>query len=286
MQTANIKRLAKFIKTRHGIYTRRAAGQLPPWTLDPILRQWRFCNIYRELDKVTCWISTYWRTPYQNDPDLWFAMAVARFVNEPEVLELIGYPVPWRRDVFIDIMNERRRAHKTMFNPAYIIVPHNTSTPKAPHIADKILTPLWECRKGLRPTSAIVLLYTYCTTLKKMPGIGSFMAGQIIADLKYVAPLDAAQDWWTFAASGPGSRRGLNRIIGRDIKASWPEAKWCVTLTTLQQKLTPYVADLPRLHAQDVQNVLCEFDKYERVRLGEGTPRRKYSGGASCHTTV
>ncbi len=29
------------------------------------------------------------------------------------------------------------------------------------------------------------------------------------------------------------------------------------------------------LHAQDLQNCLCEFDKWMRVRLGEGKPKRR-----------
>jgi hypothetical protein len=37
-------------------------------------------------------------------------------------------------------------------------------------------------------------------------------------------------------------------------------------------------ARMPQLHAQDLQNCLCEFDKYERVRLGEGRPKAKYNG--------
>ena len=39
-----------------------------------------------------------------------------------------------------------------------------------------------------------------------------------------------------------------------------------------------YDADLPPIHAQALQNCLCEFDKYERVRLGEGRPRNNYPG--------
>jgi hypothetical protein len=104
------------------------------------------------------------------------------------------------------------------------------------------------------------------------------MAGQIIADLKYVAPLDAAQDWWTFAASGPGSRRGLNRVIGRPYKKHWQEKNWRTELVKLQEKLAPYIKDMPRMHAQDAQGCLCEYDKYMRVKNEEGTPRRKFNG--------
>ncbi len=32
----------------------------------------------------------------------------------------------------------------------------------------------------------------------------------------------------------------------------------------------------PRLELRDIEHSLCEFDKYERVRLGEGRPRSMY----------
>lgn len=51
------------IVARHAIYKARGAEQQPPWTKDPILRQYKFCNIYRELDRGTRWISANWRRP-------------------------------------------------------------------------------------------------------------------------------------------------------------------------------------------------------------------------------
>jgi hypothetical protein len=35
-------------------------------------------------------------------------------------------------------------------------------------------------------------------------------------------------------------------------------------------------SDFADLTLMDIQNCLCEFDKYERVRLGEGRPRSYY----------
>ena len=60
------------------------------------------------------------------------------------------------------------------------------------------------------------------------------------------------------------------------------EKKWLYHLQRLHQQITPLVkkAKMPALHAQDLQNCLCEFDKYERTRLGEGRPRSRYQGGA------
>jgi 5-hmdU DNA kinase, helical domain len=104
------------------------------------------------------------------------------------------------------------------------------------------------------------------------------MAAQIVANMKYVEPLRSANDWMTFAASGPGSRPGLNRVLGRPVKANWTEDRWRATFRTLQDAITPELEriGITRLHGQDLQNCLCEFDKYERCRLGEGKPKRRY----------
>jgi len=73
--------LVAWISEREAIRVRREAGQPKPWTDDPILQEGRFCNIRRENDRVTCWIAQNWREPHADDPELWFAMAVARLVN-------------------------------------------------------------------------------------------------------------------------------------------------------------------------------------------------------------
>jgi hypothetical protein len=42
-------------RERESIRRGRLAGALPPWTHDPIFRQWRFCNVHRENDRTTIW---------------------------------------------------------------------------------------------------------------------------------------------------------------------------------------------------------------------------------------
>jgi hypothetical protein len=103
------------------------------------------------------------------------------------------------------------------------------------------------------------------------------MAAQIVADVKQVQLRDA-EDWWTFAASGNGSRRGLNRVLGRNKNKAWDEHAWRAALRTLHEAVAPDLerAGVGRLCGQDLQSCLCEFDKYERVRLGGGKPKRRF----------
>src|SRR5262249_11706029 len=151
--------------------------------------------------------------PNSADPDLWFAMAVARYVNWPDTLAELGYPLPWDREHFIAVLEERARRGHTTWGSAYNIPNAGRSVSKAVHIAD-VLDGLWQARNTLRPKLGDSL----CRYIQRYAGqycVGPFYAGQIIADVKFVEPLKSAGDWWTFAPPGPGSMRGLNRVLGR-----------------------------------------------------------------------
>jgi hypothetical protein len=129
--------LLNFIAERERIRRRRAAGSLAPWTDDPVLRTWSFTNVRREDDRVTRWVATHWREPHCDDPDLWFAMVVAVFVNWPPTLAEIGYPVPWKPDHFRAVMADRTKRFEQLYGPAYRIradqrhpLPPSTKLPK------------------------------------------------------------------------------------------------------------------------------------------------------------
>jgi hypothetical protein len=270
--------LFAFIKERHAIYERRAAGAAKPWTEDPIFQRFKFCNVYRELDTVTRWITVNWRDAHQADPQLWFALAVARYINWPDTLEEIGYPVPWRPAKVLKLMKDRAARKEQVFTGAYFI---NSLGPKYESVVNDRLSELWANRKAVTANlaQATKLADIYAILIRQF-GFGSFMVGQVIADLKYASLWQKVSDWHSWAVSGPGSRRGLNRVCNRPVRKPWKESVWLETLHELGAQIAPLVrkASMLDLHAQDLQGCLCEYDKYERVHLGEGKPRSLYPG--------
>ena len=280
----DVKRFVDFVVARHSVAMVRSAGLGKPWTKDPILQSYRFCNVYRELDTVTQWIDHHWRSALGADRDAWFAMVVARLINHPDSLGLMKVPSSkgWDAADFLRVLNARTSAGDKAFGSAYIVSTNGHAMPKPAYLVQHVLTPLWEQREAYRPRKGDTLA-SFHTRLTTANGLGSFMAAQVVADVKNCTKqtLSHAVDWWSWAAPGPGSIRGLARVVNGDKDKKVPNKGFLQCLHILQTEVNKQAITRgwgANLCTQDIQNCLCEFDKYERVRLGEGTPRQKYPG--------
>ncbi len=273
--------LIAFMQARHAIYLKRKMNMPKPWTTDPILQDYRFCNVYRELDRETVWIKENWREPLKDHSYLFFAMTVARVVNWSPTLEEMRLPIPFDRGDFVRVINKRMALGQQVWTGAYMITTHGNAMPKQQYYADRVLKPIWDARKHLCPKDGDTLA-SFHHRLAAQEGIGSFLAAQVVADTKWHGPLKNARDWWEWAAMGEGSRRGLNRVFDRPYKQRVNPQVWQRDFDTLWREVNKVIingrTNLLMIDAQDLQNCLCEFDKYERVRLSQGRPRSRYPG--------
>ena len=190
---------------------------------------------------------------------------------------MLGYPLPWNPERFLSVMAEC----DTPYGAAYTITAKKGYPSKPAFQAEEIFGPLWEARASIRPRAGDTL-ERFSARLSDFKYLGSFYRGQIIADLKYVEPLRSAPDWATFAEPGPGSKPGLNLVLGRPANAPWTDNEWRGELRWLREEIAP---DLERLglgdlHMQDLQNCCCEIFKFIRARSGERSVRRKYRKAA------
>jgi hypothetical protein len=195
----------------------------------------------------------------------------------PDTLAELSYPVPWNAARFVRVLHQRAERGEKVWTGAYLVGTGGVSTDKAEYIAD-LLTRTWQQRAQVRPPKGSSLA-AFAKRLLAVPGWGSFMVGQVIADTKYTPLLAKASDRETWATSGPGSKRGLNRVLGRPKDAPWREEDWLKAHTEVRAKLLQDKT-VPWVDAQDLQNSECEYDKWKRVQLGEGTPRSLYPGKA------
>lgn len=286
-----------WIKERESIRVKKEQGLPKPWSDDPIFQTYKFCNVEREKDTVSIWIKENWIDPYKDHPNLWFAMIVARLFNWPPTLERIRFPdikspikdkIGFEYGKYEDFAfwREASRAHLKIirdvekgkvFTGAYLVSTNGVKMDKIDYVLDRVLTPIWE--KGRAPVccdEVQEVLESYWNFLRQFDGLGSFMAGQVIADLKFTPLLENAPDWWTWAPLGPGSIRGLNRYHGRPVDKALRQDQGLCEIRE-QQKLIEDELNWS-LPAHNIQNCNCEFYKYTKIKFDGGRTRSLYPG--------
>jgi hypothetical protein len=319
----------KFVNERHAIYMRKeilqdqkARGLSWPdlseqgryawgkggWTLDrltgdPILGEYSFCNVFRELDRVTVWIRENIREPFADHEHLWFMLAIARFINWPETLDLMisgGASWPDHPSFALSEMTAAMEARKAMGKKvetgAYMIRAesdpnkHWYSWSKQRYVAEIVLGRPWEQRGNVRnflesrfqgnPPTLQRAWEVLRQPVNLWVGWGPFMTGQVVADLRHTRYLRDAPDVGRWAPLGPGSTRGLNRLAWRPLKQAIKQEQGLAEMLQLQSIVNQSRASyVPEIELHDLQNCLCETDKYLRAQNGEGRPRAQYIPG-------
>lgn len=281
-----------WIKERESIRVKKEAGLPKPWSDNPIFQTYRFCNVEREKDTVSIWIKENWIEPYRDHPNLWFAMIVARLFNWPPTLDIIGFPTmianidDWKQRARMLLKSHRDVGGEKIFTGAYLVSTNGVKMDKIDYILDRVLTPIWE--RGRAPYTISFMgegrgweedqesLEEYWTFLRQFDGLGSFMAGQVVADLKFTPLLENASDWMTWAPLGPGSIRGLNRYHGRPIDKALRQDQGLCEIREQQKLIEDELGWL--LPAHNIQNCNCEFYKYTKIKYNGGRTRSLYPG--------
>ena len=263
------------INERHAIYRKKNAGRPWPWTTDEILQKNKFCNVFRELDTVTIWIRENWREPYAKHRNLWFAMCVARQINWPPTLAAIGFPRTWNPVRVADKMHEMKKKGLQVYTGAYMLT-GTMGGDKIDQTVFKILDPLFRDPPNISKTRT---LEETAEILKERPGFGRFLSYEVVTDLRHTRYLQNAPDIMTWANAGPGAMRGINRLLGLKAKPKQQLSTegYLIAMRKLLELSPSYLADyVPPLELREIEHCLCEFDKYQRIKNGEGKMRSRY----------
>ena len=278
MKAAAVTAFVKFIEARERHRVARETGK-PVVRPDPIISQYRFCNVRRNDDRVTKVIHGGFLTKWENDENLWFALTVARLFNLPDTLALLERQrcvLPFKPETMRAALHLRKLDGHNVFNAAYIVSTNGRAMDKIDYVVDHVLAPAWAHRKDISSAVATAAtLQQVHEALMSLNGMASFMAAQVVADLKYAEP-SRWEDFDTFCASGPGSKKGMNVVLGRDMGAPISEAEFRRELAVLREKTNLLLPAMEDITAQDLQNCLCEYSKYSKVVLGLGKPKQLY----------
>lgn len=256
--------LAYWINERENIRVARLAGKPAPWSQDPIFQNVRFCNVHREDDTVTRWIRKNWNKP--DDPAWKFVLG--RMINLPGSLGYIRILPTDNPDELViarEILKASRDMGNKIFTSAYTISTCGQKMDKLDYVfgvaaavkkmEDDGNTPSYDSLKDCAEDLACV------------NGLGTFLAGQVIADMKNTVghPLARAPDWWSWSAPGPGSLRGLSwyfRGNGDEPRLALYQSE----IKTAYSEVVGLIPSVGRMHMQDLQNCFCEISKYLKVK--------------------
>jgi hypothetical protein len=295
---------------------RKEAGGPWPYVSDPILAGPRsFTNVRREHDKTTKWAASNLRddpTSIVDAPNRPAALVLYRLFNLIQTGETFFISHDGRPSAFEEALtgNSVRPLQiailhqpKPHVSNAYTIASlNNANLDKAEGLLANYAP--WLRNQGHhgwrrqferwaqsdRPPRLVDVFEWFLSEMTGK-GVGSFVAGQFVADLKYREPFCYASDWSGWATSGPGSRRGLNLVLERDPTSAWNEREWLRELQWLQGVINPRLEALgdEPLHAQDVQNVLCDgvwkthnFNQSGEPITSKGSLKSEYRPSLDC----
>jgi len=290
----NIKQFFSFMNERHAIYLRRLRGDDWPWTYDEVLQAYKFTNVYRELDAGTVWCDNNIRKPYRSHPELFFNLAAYRRYNWVYTARELGFIEEYDPEYYTDRMLKRQARGEKIFTGAHMICgtirDKDGSIPrsKVVQLFKISFSDLWEKRREIEPHQGETLEKAFNRFMDaKIPGFGAFVCYEVITDLRWTRYLGTADDIMTWANPGPGAKRGVQRLLGFNVhkptaedRAKYPKGDlaYIEIMNDLLLKSPHYLEEwMDALEMRDIEHTLCEWDKYERVRLGQGAPRSKFT---------
>lgn len=284
MSTNVQDRFIYWIKCREEARLRKEIDSKPPYTRDPIIGNYKFCNVNREHDAVTIWVRENIREDgficNMDTPHLMIMnLALARLLNHPETMVEAGLPVGTMEDVVTACQAaEKRKARgDKMLRGAYLVTPHGGKN-KGVKTTDYIARIVGHLCDEIAPYGYYSNLKAVAEVMMEAYGWQGFMVNQICTDLRYTPWFEYAPDWETFVLAGPGTRRGVSRYNGATTKEDIQSVKGgqeYYTQQVLEVRDNLVTTKAGTLGAEvvkafrdpnNVSNCFCEFDKFERAR--------------------
>lgn len=267
-----LEKMVWFVNERMDIYKKKQNGQIPPLSKDKILSTYRFCNIYRELDRQTIYFHKLLK-PFENDFSLWLLnMLFCRSVCRTETIEKIGllnFNENNNQKVYKKLLEMESPKYGTAYIfPISMIQKSKWNTREKffclyyPLVVKKIANEI----KSYKDLSVVEAL------TKILPIFGfnmKFLITEVLIDVAYQYP-EHINLFLQFPI-GPGSiptMRILNNKIDPEI-VNW-------VLSKLKQDNINYLTyDSKKilLSAENWEGVGCEFRKYTNLTKGNGRRR-------------
>jgi len=298
LQLAELKDFFYWVNERHRIWVNRFHLKMKkPWTQDTILQQYKFTNVFRQLDTGTIALNKM-LGKWHNNPtplcdmdvedaiDILFNVVWYRLFNWVEHAETPGWTSHKDHNFVKRVLIEKKKLGMKVFTSAHMTSGTGEVITNKGKIYGHLTGPVGIAEEfGQEYISYIYhhqSMLAITKFLQQIPMVGPFIAYEIACDLRFTPLLSSATDILTWANLGPGAKRGLLRLGMEPCNASMREL---YRLAIEEEMVEYHVAEHfpfndgdPPFELREIEHSLCEFDKYMRVKTGAGRPRQKYEG--------
>lgn len=276
-----------FMIKREQVRRDKAAGLPWPWTDDAILRDFKFTNVKRSHDTTSQkFIEIYAANKHAPAEQVLLNCAIARYFGRWEFLHALGWQEEFRPNHIIDQVQARTAAKLPVWTGAYVITNGGIRDDKEQVVVRRYLTSLMSCATLLAEIAEGQAAWQpVAERMASLEGFGGtgFMTKEVLLDCMLASGPgygffpNGVTDRNNWTPCGPGAKRGINRVLKLHHACPLDKDRALATMRQLyEQRAHHWPVDFVELELSDIQFQLCEFDKYERVRLGQGRPRSKY----------
>lgn len=264
-----------FAYERQNIFWKKLEGVEPPYTNDPILQTYKFCNAYRVNDRVSQYLlrNVIYTNKKYNYEDTIFRIILFKLFNKESTWELLEDKFndiklsSFNQEEYSKVLESAISNGIKIYNDAYISCATKAFGYDRKHdnhlallnkmfIEDRIQDNIIKCNNMEEAFNII----------KSYPLIGNFMAYQLVTDINYSDIVNWREDEFTVA--GPGSLRGIKKcFIDKGKLSNEDIIKYMYE--NQEKEFNRLNLDFKRignrkLQLIDIQNLFCELDKYLR----------------------
>lgn len=281
----------RFIYDRHLIWYKRFVLEMaPPWTTDVILRDYKFTNMYRELDRGTLYLLDNIIGPLQTHgtPGTQiFNTIIYRLFNRVDAWQTLRdahaiKTMPWDRTRMLEVLRERMEAGFPIYTDAHMVcayhgTPGKDKLERLGHIFDNMQPKIEEFEHLVYTAKSLKFIWE---ALKNTYGIGPFLAYEIAVDISYAPWNNLSEDEWV--NPGPGCQIGINILYPgtspKDCTHKIFEIR-DMQQAEFKRMSLPFSAIAYKnrwLTLRNIEHDLCEFQKYVKALDGTGRPRNRF----------
>ena len=297
---------------RQEIWHKRFIDKKPrPWSDDPFMSNHKFTNVFRELDRHSQWqIKHVFMEPNKRKDLIWKIM-LFRIFNCPEAFEWYGNQdksfegmMPnydeYNKDEWANLVGEYRKTGNNPYTNAYLINSQACPGKKRDwcythKVVPTIHSAIPRINKLLLTANEPEDIIKY---LKTLPAVADFIAHEFYQDFTYAPRYSKMKlmkfDQDDFTNVGPGASIGI-RLIFPSLKKGQQE-KGIYILRDIAKKHLKEIGNFKyidwdfetnnykivkanegKITLHQIEMWLCEFQKYWKMKIGEGKQRSVFS---------